>query len=414
MKCYAVIVPLAVCFGVGGALRSQGEVGLAGTGSPTGSTVFTLANVQAAVSSSISSIEELSMVPDPLAAGRFYGSLTVVGLPSSAGGAGSTDILSFVYVRSGTTETVTYDSNAAVMNTSGAEFGFQWGPDGLYAICDSGAQKIQATRATTSAALGSRTAISGMPTSPSPARMFPCFINGVRSIVHDSGAIPSTIVSRTHDLAGASVGSTTTTVVSGGNPFGAYAVAGSDGDAEALLSINYVSASSADIDWNGDLQSSTAPILWPPFSSYGGYAWSVCLGGGRVFFVNQAKVVEQVDVIGLLGDELPAAGGQVDLTAFSPILPAAATADVTLFYAATSYLSPPVTVTGTQNMLGIFDSAGLIYLGSGTHAQASGRAALSFTSPAFSAGTVIPIQGLTQLGAGGNPFWTSTAAIRYN
>lgn len=119
----------------------------------------------------------------------------------------------------------------------------------------------------------------------------------------------------------------------------------------------------------------------------------------------------EFDVVGLLGDTVKSAGGTVDITAIAPSKPATATQDVTIVYAGSTYLNPPIVTTGVFNLLGIGPVNNLIFIGLILHANLNGRGVLSFPTTALPVQT-IPIQGLTVIGGSiTNIHWTSTAAV---
>jgi hypothetical protein len=304
---------------------------------------------------------------------------------------------------------VTLNGNAATFNTTGAEFALNWGRDGTYAVADRPTGAFQATTGTAGGVLGAAVAVTGAGTvyvDPCPSR-----IGGSNVLFFATPA--GGIAWRVHDVPNATLTGATNLVTT---PPGGGAIAhspwpmvGGDGDAEGLIACETDSTAFTESDWNwqGDRDAATSRIVQQPTLDL--WENNGCEAFGRVYMPQSTATHKMLefDVVGLLGDSVPAAGGTLDLTAFAPAK-TTGTPDLTIFVIGASYLPAPLLVPGIGNALGI-QVTPLLVLGLAPHDTASGRGVWSTPTPPLAVG-VIPVQAVTFVG-GGAPHFTSTAAI---
>jgi hypothetical protein len=387
----------------GGGSGPNGPVGLSFLGAPAPSAAFSNGAL------GVTSVAQVGMIPHPDGTpGKFLGGATVTGLAPSLGGQGGFDVVAFTYDRFA--DVVTLNPSAAVFNTTGTEFALNWGLNGLYAVADRATGVHQAEAPTVGGQL-----LNLRPVPAGAAFVDPCpsVVLGQPVLFFNNPA--GGLAYRRHDVANAALVGPTVPVTQtpgGGNvSHSSWPMTGGDGEAAALIACEANSAFSAsDWNWQGDLDPATPPIPQQPtpapFENNG------CEAGGRVYMPRSTSGVYQVmevNVVGLLGDVVPASGGTADLVAFTPIKTGPSQPDVSIFILSTQF-GPPLSVPGFQNLFGL-DPLALVVLTVVGHDPNTGRAHLAIPVPPLAPGS-IPFQVLTLVNFPSGPFhFTSTISV---
>ncbi|MCA8971278.1 MAG: hypothetical protein KDC95_15915 [Planctomycetes bacterium] len=320
--------------------------------------------------------------------GTYYVSLTVYGLSTARGGAGSDDLLTGRYDI--LTDTFTENLDAAGLNTAGTEFMLGMHSSGLFAVFDRPGLSLQfASRGSVTSPFVDRGSITGVPFQswydPNLATVdgklhLVCRIN------NDLAMMPldtTTLVAGTPTVIARSTGS--------GQLNSSAPILDANGE---MIGISYHDLIGNDNDhWvSFDLDPATPGHVVldnATFYSNGSFF------GGRYFAAlsdSSGYRITQRDYMWCAGGVGPV-GGSMDIAAYVPADLAASS--ISFLMISASYANP-VTIPGFTGSFGL-GVAGWNIFGMGPHAKGTARASLSLAIPqdASLKGIVVPAQALT-------------------